>query len=375
MIVLVVNAGSSSLKYAVLDSATGARAVSGDIERIGEVEGGPVDHAQAFGQLLTVLAQSGVQPEAVGHRVVHGGDRFSAPAVIDDDVIAAIAACIPLAPLHNPAALAGIAAARKAFPDVPQVAVFDTAFHADMPAAAHAYAIDREVARQHRFRRYGFHGTSHRYVSRRAADMLGRVPDAVDVVSLHLGNGASACAVRRGRSIDTSMGATPLEGLVMGTRSGDLDPAIPVILAREGWGAADIDDLLNRRSGLLGLGGSNDMRRIHALAEEGDSAAELAREVFCRRVTKYLGAYLALLGGADAVVFTAGIGEHDPWVRARVCAGLERLGIAVDPDLNGAPGQTARRIDDGTGPTAVMVIPTDEELAIAMECAETLVGA
>ncbi len=375
MIVLVVNAGSSSLKYAVLDSTTGRRAVTGDIERIGEFDGGAVDHAQAFGQVLEVLADVGVQPEAVGHRVVHGGDRFSAPAVIDDDVVAAIAACVPLAPLHNPAALAGIAAARRAFPDVPQVAVFDTAFHADMPPAAHTYAIDREVARQNRFRRYGFHGTSHRYVSRRAADLLGRTVDTVDVVSLHLGNGASACAVQRGRSIDTSMGATPLEGLVMGTRSGDVDPAIPVILARDGWDAAEIDDLLNRRSGLLGLGGSNDMRRIHALAEDGDAAADLAREVFCRRVTKYLGAYLALLGGADAVVFTAGIGENDPWVRSRVCTGLERLGIVVDPDRNGAPDRGPRRIDDGSAPTAVMVIPTDEELAIATECAETLARA
>ncbi len=375
MIVLVVNAGSSSLKYAVLDSTTGRRAVTGDIERIGEFDGGAADHAQAFGQVLEVLADVGVQPEAVGHRVVHGGDRFSAPAVIDDDVVAAIAACVPLAPLHNPAALAGIAAARRAFPDVPQVAVFDTAFHADMPPAAHTYAIDREVARQNRFRRYGFHGTSHRYVSRRAADLLGRTVDTVDVVSLHLGNGASACAVQRGRSIDTSMGATPLEGLVMGTRSGDVDPAIPVILARDGWDAAEIDDLLNRRSGLLGLGGSNDMRRIHALAEDGDAAADLAREVFCRRVTKYLGAYLALLGGADAVVFTAGIGENDPWVRSRVCTGLERLGIVVDPDRNGAPDRGPRRIDDGSAPTAVMVIPTDEELAIATECAETLARA
>ena len=375
MIVLVVNAGSSSLKYAVLDSTTGRRAVTGDIERIGEFDGGAADHAQAFGQVLEVLADVGVQPEVVGHRVVHGGDRFSAPAVIDDDVVAAIAACVPLAPLHNPAALAGIAAARRAFPDVPQVAVFDTAFHADMPPAAHTYAIDREVARQNRFRRYGFHGTSHRYVSRRAADLLGRTVDTVDVVSLHLGNGASACAVQRGRSIDTSMGATPLEGLVMGTRSGDVDPAIPVILARDGWDAAEIDDLLNRRSGLLGLGGSNDMRRIHALAEDGDAAADLAREVFCRRVTKYLGAYLALLGGADAVVFTAGIGENDPWVRSRVCTGLERLGIVVDPDRNGAPDRGPRRIDDGSAPTAVMVIPTDEELAIATECAETLARA
>lgn len=375
MIVLVVNAGSSSLKYAVLDSTTGRRSVAGDIERIGEFDGGVADHSEAFQQVLAVLGDKALHPEAVGHRVVHGGDRFRAPAVIDDDVVTAIAACIPLAPLHNPAALAGIAASRRAFPGVPQVAVFDTAFHADMPVAAHTYAIDREVARQYGLRRYGFHGTSHRYVSRRAADMLGRAPDTVDVVSLHLGNGASACAVQRGRSIDTSMGSTPLEGLVMGTRSGDLDPAIPVILARDGWDAARVDELLNRRSGLLGLAGSNDMRRIHAQAEAGDAAADLAREVFCRRVTKYLGAYLALLGGADAVVFTAGIGEHDAWVRARICAGLERLGVTVDPERNEAPGDGARRIDDGTGPTAVLVIPTDEELAIATECAETIARA
>lgn len=372
MLVLVVNAGSSSLKYAVVESATGDRILAGVIERIGEVGGEVADHREAVDVVLRRLTDRAVLPEAVGHRVVHGGARFAAPAIIDDDVVSAIADCIPLAPLHNPAALAGIAAARTAFPHTPQVAVFDTAFHADMPAAAYTYAIDTDVARRHRIRRYGFHGTSHRYVSRLAAQVLGRPADTVDVVSLHLGNGASACAVQRGRSIDTSMGATPLEGLVMGTRSGDLDPAVPVLLARDGWDAAQVDDLLNRRSGLLGLAGSNDMRLIHQRAEAGDAAATLARDVFCLRVRKYLGAYLALLGGADAVVFTAGIGEHDAWVRERVCTGMERLGVSLDRSANQANGEGVRRIDDGTTPTAVLVIPTDEELAIARECAETL---
>ncbi len=370
MQVLVVNAGSSSLKYAVVDAGSGQRLISGLVERIGEEGAAAGDHRSAFAFVRAAVQESGAQPRVVGHRVVHGGERFTAPTVITDDVVAGIADCIPLAPLHNPAALAGIAAAREEYPDLPQVAVFDTAFHATMPPDAYTYALDRDVAQRYRLRRYGFHGTSHRYVSRKAADLLGASPVAVDVISLHLGNGASACAVRGGRSVDTSMGVTPLAGLVMGTRSGDIDPAIPVLLQQDGWSAFEVDTLLNRSSGLLGIGGANDMREIHQRAAAGDGSADLARRVFAHRIRHYLGAYLAVLGGADAIVFTAGIGEHDAWTREAVCAGLARLGVVLDPAANSATGSDARVISAPDSPTTVFVIPTDEEWAIAAESAE-----
>ena len=260
---------------------------------------------------------------AVGHRVVHGGERFSEPALVDDEVVAAVEELVPLAPLHNPANLEGIAVARKLFPDLPQVAVFDTAFHHTMPEVAYTYAVPRAWRDEHHIRRYGFHGTSHAYVSREAARALGRPVEDVNVIVLHLGNGASATAVRGGASVDTSMGLTPLEGLVMGTRSGDLDPAVHMHLHRSlGWSLEDIDRALNRESGLKGLAGENDFREVMRLRAAGDAAAALAFDVYCYRIRKYVGAYYAVLGTVDAVVFTAGVGEHSPELRAAALSGL-----------------------------------------------------
>jgi len=278
-----------------------------------------------------------------------------------------------LAPLHNPANLAGIVAAERAFPDVPHVAVFDTAFHQTMPPAAYTYAIDRELAEKHRIRRYGFHGTSHRFVSRAAAEFLGRPVEELRMIVLHLGNGASACAVSGGRSVDTSMGMTPLEGLVMGTRSGDLDPAVLLHLQRRaGLDVDEVDDLLNKRSGILGLGGHGDMRDLESAAESGDADAELTLEVYAHRIRAYVGAYAAQLGRVDAIVFTAGVGENSALVRARSLAGLEGFGVEVDPARNGERVGGARRISTDASRTAVLVIPTNEELEIARQTLEVV---
>jgi acetate kinase len=393
--VLVINSGSSSLKFAVVDPAAGAPAADGIVERIGQDASSltfragtqgrteqalPVpDHGAAFAAVHDLLAGSGVLDGealvAVGHRVVHGGARFTAPAVVDDAVLAGIEEVAPLAPLHNPANLLGIRAAMAAYPQVPHVAVFDTAFHATLPAAAATYAIDKDVAAQHRFRRYGFHGTSHKYVSGRAAAHLGIPRERFDAVSLHLGNGASACAIQGGRSVETSMGVTPLEGLVMGTRSGDLDPAIVLSLLGSGMSAQEVDELLNRRSGLQGLCGDSDLRSVKARAAAGDGDAALAREVFVHRVRKYLGAYLAVLGRADAVLFTGGIGENDDWTRAHVCAGLAGLGIAIDTGANAGlrAGGSIRDITAAGAAVRVLVVPTDEEREIAHQAVD-LVG-
>ena len=389
--VLVINSGSSSLKFAVVDPEAEAPLAEGLAERIGEETGrvtlrtaggtevvdGPIrDHGQAFATVHDLLTSgTGLRAgdlDAVGHRVVHGGPVFSAPALVDADVIAAIEATIPLAPLHNPANLLGIRAAMQAFPAVPQVAVFDTAFHASMPPAAYTYAIDTEVAQRHQLRRYGFHGTSHQYVSKAAAAHLGIPADRIDLVSLHLGNGASACAIEAGRSVETSMGVGPLEGLVMGTRSGDVDPTIIFTLAASGMSVADIDTLLNRSSGLRGLCGDNDLRQIAARAEAGDAAASAAREVYVHRIRKYLGAYLAVLGKADAVVFTAGVGENDWWIRQQVCEGLEIFGVAIDRASNEglrAEGMI-RDISAAGAPIKVLVVPTDEEREIAQQAVQ-----
>ncbi len=358
--VLVLNCGSSSVKYRLYDDDRVL--TKGTVERVGERDGGPPDHAAAVRQILAGLDLSGLA--VVGHRVVHGGRRFTAPALVDDAVLAAIADLVPLAPLHNPANLAGIEMARAALPQVPQVAVFDTAFHHTLPESAATYAIDREVAQRYGVRRYGFHGTSHSYVSRRTAELLDRPYAEVNTISLHLGNGASACAIAGGRSVATSMGMSPLEGLVMGTRSGDLDPTIVFHLRREGGlGVDEIDDLLNHRSGLLGLTGVNDMREVLARRADGDEAATLAFDVYCRRITEYVGAYYALLGRVDAVTFTAGVGEHAAPVRAAALAGLTRLGITVDADRNTGSGD--RLISPDGAEVAVCVIGTDEEREIA----------
>jgi acetate kinase len=415
---LVVNSGSSSIKYQLLDLGAGRRIAWGLAERIGEstgtltheVEGAAAPytrrdaysgHEAAMHAILEAFAAAGpalagpggpgIEPAVVGHRVVHGGDRYADPVLIDDTVEKAIADLAPFAPLHNPTNLTCIRVARRAFPRSPHVAVFDTAFHQSLPAAAHTYAVPRAWAAELGVRRYGFHGTSVAYVSRRAAELLGRPYDQVTMVVLHLGNGASATAVEGGRSVDTSMGLTPLEGLVMGTRSGDLDPALPAFLARvRGMSLDDIDDALNTGSGLLGLAGANDLREVWRRADAGDDAATLAMEVYCHRLRKYVGAYYAVLlagsGHVDAVVFTAGVGEHDPRVRARALSGLERLGIRVDPARNEAPAPEGPRrpvpaprggghlISPDGAEVAVLVVPTDEEFEIATESMAVVTG-
>ncbi|WP_166021138.1 acetate kinase [Streptomyces chilikensis] len=399
--VLVLNSGSSSLKYQLLDMADRSRLAVGLVERIGEESGrirhtlvhgpqgrerarettGPVpDHRAALEAVAGELARDGMgldSPElaAVGHRVVHGGKRFTEPTLIDTAVVDEIERLSPVAPLHNPANLIGIRTAQKLRPDLPHVAVFDTAFHSTIPEAAARYAIDVETADRHRVRRYGFHGTSHAYVSRAAAKLVGKDPSEAHVIVLHLGNGASASAVRGGRCVETSMGLTPLEGLVMGTRSGDLDPAVVFHLMRVGGMSADeIDDLLNKRSGLVGLCGDNDMREIRRRVDAGDEAAALAFDIYVHRLRKYIGAYYAVLGRVDVVAFTAGVGENSAPVRAAALAGLEGLGLAVDERLNAAPGDGPRVVSPPHMPVAVAVVPTDEELEIAAETYELVTG-
>jgi acetate kinase len=371
--VLVVNAGSSSLKYEVVDAETGVSVVAGLVERIG-VPGSPVpDHATALADALEKVDAGSI--EAVGHRIVHGGTVFVAATVLDDAVEAEIERLAVLAPLHNPPGLVGIRAARAALPAVPHVAVFDTAFHTTIPPESHTYAIDAAVAARFDIRRYGFHGTSYRYVTRRAAELLGRPLEELRLVVLHLGNGASAAAVAGGRSINTSMGMTPLEGLVMGTRSGDIDPAVLVHLQRVGgFDATALDDLLNRASGLKGLGGHSDMRDLIAAMDGGDEAAALAFEVYVGRVRRYIAAYTADLGGIDALVFTAGVGENSALVRARAVERLGFLGIAVDEGLNAATSREPRFVSPAGSPVAVLVVPTNEELQIALETAAVVGG-
>ncbi|MFJ3232619.1 acetate kinase [Streptomyces sp. NPDC086787] len=388
--VLVLNSGSSSVKYQLLDMRDGSRLATGLVERIGEqtsrlkhtclVSGrsaelnGPIsDHGAALEAAGEELARDGLgldSPElaAIGHRVVHGGMFFTEPTLVDDAVLHEIERLIPVAPLHNPANLTGIRTARALRPDLPQVAVFDTAFHTTMPESASRYAIDVKVADRHRIRRYGFHGTSHAYVSRETARLLGRAPEEVNVIVLHLGNGASASAVRGGRCVDTSMGLTPLEGLVMGTRSGDLDPAAIFHLQRVGGMSMDeIDTLLNKGSGLFGLCGDNDMREIQRRIDEGDEQARLAFDIYIHRLKKYIGAYYAVLGRVDAVVFTAGVGENASQVREAALAGLAELGLAVDGELNAVRGDGPRLISPSHARVAVAVVPTDEELEIATQ--------
>ncbi|MER8012671.1 acetate kinase [Streptomyces griseoluteus] len=388
--VLVLNSGSSSLKYQLLDMRDSSRLAVGLVERIGEQtsrlrhtlvatgetreQSGPIaDHETALKSVAGELARDGLgldSPElaAIGHRVVHGGMFFTEPTVVDDSVLTEIERLIPVAPLHNPANLTGIRTAMALRPDLPQVAVFDTAFHTSMPESSARYAIDPKIADRHRIRRYGFHGTSHAYVSRETARLLGKAPEEVNVIVLHLGNGASASAVERGRCVDTSMGLTPLEGLVMGTRSGDLDPAVIFHLARVGDMSMDeIDTLLNKRSGLFGLCGDNDMREIRRRVDEGDEAAALAFDIYIHRIKKYIGAYYAVLGQVDAVAFTAGVGENAAAVRSAAVAGLQGLGLAVDEELNAVRSDRARLISPASARVAVAVAPTDEELEIATQ--------
>ena len=372
--VLVLNPGSSSLKYQLIQPDLSRSVDHGVIERIGEPSSPVADYDAALRMAFDQLSSAGIDLKAcglvaVGYRVVHGGITFYRPTVIDDAVITEIKSVSVLAPLHNPPAVQGIEVARKMLPDVPHVAVFDTAFFHHLPPAAATYAIDRDLAKKWRIRRYGFHGTSHRYVSEQAAAFLDRPVQDLNQIVLHLGNGASASAISGGRPVDTSMGLTPLEGLVMGTRSGDIDPGVFGYLCRAAkMGVDEVESMLNKHSGLLGLAGERDFRRLREMIESGDSSAQLAYDVFIHRLRKYVGAYLAVLGRTDVVTFTAGIGEHAAAVRRDALSGLAGLGIEIDEQRNSQSGNDARRISTDSSPIAVLVIPTNEELAIARDC-------
>ncbi|MGO2747646.1 acetate/propionate family kinase [Microbacterium sp.] len=400
-VVLVINSGSSSLKYSLMDMEREMPLGEGLIERIGQessdiahtvhrvvVPGEPAptvldsthrsqrpiaDHDEAMSVMLEQFAEHGPQlaehpPVAVGHRVVHGGARFFAPTLIDDLIEINIEDLSVLAPLHNPGAVAGIRAGRRAIADVPHVAIFDTAFHQTLPPAAYTYAIDHKVAERHRVRRYGFHGTSHKYVSEQAAIFLDRPLEDLKQIVFHLGNGASVTAIDGGRSVETSMGMTPLEGLVMGTRSGDIDPAVVMHLSRVAQlSTREIDELLNKKSGLLGLAGRVDMRDILAGVDAGEDAATLAFDVYIHRLRAYAGAYIAQLGGVDVISFTAGVGENAAHVRAEAMATLGFLGIEIDSARNEARVPGIRRISTDGSAVEVLVVPTDEELEIARQ--------
>ena len=373
-VVLVLNSGSSSLKYQLIEPDSARSLADGTVEQIGEPSSPVHDHEAALRAAFDKLSDDGIDLQAcglaaVGHRVVHGGATFYRPTVVDDAVIAKLKQLSELAPLHNPPAIQAIEVARKMLPDVPHVAVFDTAFFHDLPAAAATYAIDRELAQKWRIRRYGFHGTSHRYVSEEAAGFLGRPLRDLNQIVLHLGNGASASAIAGGRPVDTSMGLTPLEGLVMGTRSGDIDPSVVSYLYREAnMSVDDVESMLNQQSGMLGLAGERDFRRLREMIESGDKSAQLAYDVFIHRLRKYIGAYLAILGRTDAVSFTAGVGENAVSVRRDALSGLAALGIEIDERRNALSAKDARRISADTSPITVLVVPTNEELAIARDC-------
>jgi acetate kinase len=391
MKVLVLNSGSSSIKYRLFDMAAKTVLASGVLEQIGETEsrlthhtrnaqGGTdaiekteavSDHQAGFELIGTILGESGAlrdttELSGIGHRVVHGGEKFKEPTLINEEVIDTIRRLIPLAPLHNPANLLGIEVAMQSAPQVPQVAVFDTAFHQSIPEHAFRYAIPQGLYEAHQVRRYGFHGTSHHYVAKQAAKLITRPLNSLNLISLHLGNGSSATAVKAGKSIDTSMGMTPLEGLIMGTRCGDIDPAIIFYLGRQtGLGRDAVESILNKDSGLKGICGVNDMRQIEELARSGNSQAQLAIEMVCYRIKKYIGAYYTVLGRLDALVFTAGIGEKSSLIRAGACRGLSHLGIEIDPEKNNQTSKKAFEIQSRSSTARVLVIPTNEELEIA----------
>lgn len=376
MRILVLNAGSSSVKYQVFSMAGNAEVLtSGLVDRIGEPGSEMTSHHHALEHLILHLQREGIIGsgqgiDAIGHRVVHGGERFQQPVLIDADVIAAIRDMIPLAPLHNPANLQGIEVAQQLFPGIPQVAVFDTAFHQTMPPVAFRYALPAELYREYRVRRYGFHGTSHQYVAQQAALYLKRDLSELNLITMHLGNGCSATAIAQGKSVDTSMGMTPLEGLVMGTRCGDLDPALHFYLQREmGLTADTLEHLLNKQSGLKGICGVGDMREVQSRMDLGDTDAQLAEALFVYRAKKYLGAYFAVLGNVDAIIFTGGIGEHSARIREQICANLQGLGIGVDSNKNQQRSKQVMPFHSDTASVQLLVIPTNEELAIARSTA------
>jgi acetate kinase len=396
--VVTINCGSSSIKYGVYSVDKCSLIATGLLEKIGseksllrqkrlmtdgvfeprEISSTVADHWEGFDFIMRTNADDRIIKDdselfGIGHRIVHGGELFSKPTLIDDKVIDTIRKLIPLAPLHNPHNLLGIEVARKRSPDTPQVAVFDTAFHQTLPPHSFHYALPYEFYTEHHVRRYGFHGTSHYYVAKEAAMHLNKPLEEVSLITLHLGNGASAAAIQKGKSSDTSMGLTPLEGLVMGTRCGDIDPAVHFYLMRQtGLSADEIEKLLNSRSGLKGICGMNDMRQIQQKAEAGDERAMLALDMFCYRVRKYIGAYSAVLSRIDAIVFTGGIGENSAVVRERTCSGLDNLGISLDLQKNRAVSGKISEIQQDGSSIKVMVIPTDEELEIARQTIETI---
>ncbi len=378
MTILVINAGSSSIKYQLFDGQQASPLASGMIDRIGEPGAAVANHLQALEQVVGQLKASGAlasldQLTAIGHRVVHGGEQFSQPVLIDAEVIRAIRDMIPLAPLHNPANLEGIEVMQRLCPGVPQVAVFDTAFHQSMPDYAFHYALPARLYRDYRVRRYGFHGTSHHYVAKQAATHLDKELTQLNLITLHLGNGCSAAAIASGRCIDTSMGMTPLEGLMMGTRCGDIDPALHFYLLRESGLTADqLEKLLYNESGLKGVCGCRDMREVAAKASGGDTAAQLARVMFAYRIKKTLGSYYAVLGRVDAIIFTGGIGENDVDLRRQVCTGLQGLGIVI-ADEAPAAAANIQALHTADSRVKLLMIPTNEELEIA-RCTQSVVG-
>ena len=392
MKVLVINAGSSSLKYQLLLSSTGEVLAKGGAERIGlddafilhckpnqdkvKIDVDLPNHKLAVEKVLEILTDkdlgviaSMTEIEAVGHRVVHGGEKFSRSVLITPSVKAAIRVCFQLAPLHNPANMTGIEACEEAMPGVPQIAVFDTAFHQTMPAEAFMYALPYELYEEHRIRRYGFHGTSHGYVAQRAAEMLGKPLEDLKIITCHLGNGSSIAAVKNGKCIDTSMGLTPLAGICMGTRCGDIDPAIVTfIMEKEGLDTKGVDSLMNKKSGVNGISGvSSDFRDLYAAANEGNKRAALALDMFVYQCRKFIGSYAAAMGGVDAVVFTAGVGENTPDVRQRAVEGLSFLGLEIDKEKNAAIRGAEANVSSTSSRAQILVIPTNEELAIARE--------
>mgnify|MGYP001371845102 CR=1 FL=1 len=392
MKILVINAGSSSIKYQLYNMKDESVLASGRVERIGtesaivthEPAAGPgvrevseiLDHVTAVRRVLDLLLhrEHGVvasiaEIEAVGHRVVHGGETFKASVLVDDEVKRSIRDLFDLAPLHNPAALMGINAVEQNMPNMPQAVVFDTAFHQTMPRHAYLYPIPMALYRRHKIRRYGFHGTSHFYVSERAAEMIGRPIAELKMITCHIGNGASCTAIQGGKSIDTSMGLTPLEGLMMGTRSGDIDPAVvPFVMSKEELTLGEVNSMLNKHSGMLAISGfSGDMREIVEAMEDGDRNAKLAFDMFCYRLRKYVGAYAAAMNGLDVLVFTAGIGENSAHVRKAVCEGLTFLGVQLDETANQRHSKDARFISAPDSRVKVLVVPTNEELIIARD--------
>lgn len=384
--ILLLNAGSSSIKYQVIDADDENVLASGLIQRIGD-ESGTIDHTvdgqthhqtRGFpnhGRALTVMVQmfNEFGPDlatvrAVGHRTVHGGSEFNSTTVIDDQMLEHLRTLSPLAPLHNPPAIAGIEAARSNLPDVPHVAIFDTAFFSTLPPEAYTYAVARDVAEANGIRKYGFHGTSHSYVSQKVAEVLGKPYEAFNQIVCHLGNGASVSAIDHGRAVEASMGMTPLAGLVMGTRSGDVDPGLHAFLARQvGMSIDDIDTLLNKKSGMLGLCGATDFRDINELIAEGNADAELALAVYVHRLLSYIGSYIAILGGVEAITFTAGVGENNPGLRAAIADRLGFLGVRLDEQANQARSKEPRVISTADSAITILVVPTNEELAMARE--------